>query len=139
MPAPYSKPVLVHAFLLALFLFHVVNAENAAQQHVARKRPVKQEQPAPPPPDVPPPPPPTLQQMPAVPPQVSFSNGLLTIVAENSTLSDILRAVRTQTGAAGEIPSHATHRAVTPLGPGAPPHVPRSPRHGFTMYYLPLL
>jgi len=141
MPAPYSKTVLVHALLLSLFLFHVVNAANAAQQHVARKRPVKQEQPAPPPPDVPPlppPPPPTLQQMPAVPPQVSFSNGLLTIVAENSTLSDILRAVRTQTGAAVEIPSNATERVVTHLGPGAPRNVLASLLNGSHFNYVML-
>src|SRR5260370_30829195 len=104
MPAPYSKTVLVHALLLSLFLFHVVNAANAAQQHVARKRPVKQEQPAPPPPAVPPPPPPTLQQMPAVPPPVSFSNGMLPIVAEHSTLGDIVRAVRAPNVGAAELP-----------------------------------
>ena len=58
--------------------------------------------------------------MPAVPPKVSFSGGMLTIVAENSTLSDILRAVKAQTGAAVEIPPNATERVVTHLGPGAP-------------------
>ncbi len=43
---------------------------------------------------------------------------MLTIVAENSTLADILRAVRTQTGAIVEIPPNATERVVTHLGPG---------------------
>jgi hypothetical protein len=56
--------------------------------------------------------------MPALPPKVKFSNGMLTIVAENSTLADILRAVRTQTGAIVEIPPNATERVVTHLGPG---------------------
>jgi hypothetical protein len=63
-----------------------------------------------------------VQQVPldaitAVPPQVSYQNNQLTIVAPNSTLADILRAVRKQTGAEIEIPS-ATERVVTHLGPG---------------------
>jgi hypothetical protein len=115
MSAPYSKAVLVLApILLSLFM---VSTANATEQH-ARKRATKQAQPAPEPPPAPPPPPPTLEQMPALPPVVKFSHGLLTIVAENSTLGDILRAVRAQTGAAVEIPPNATERVVTHLGPG---------------------
>jgi hypothetical protein len=53
-----------------------------------------------------------------VPPQVSYQNAQLTIVAANSTLGDILRAVRKQTGAEIEIPV-ATERVVTHLGPGS--------------------
>jgi hypothetical protein len=52
-----------------------------------------------------------------VPPQVSFQDGQLTIDAANSTLGDILRAVRKQTGAEIEIPE-AQDRVVTHLGPG---------------------
>ncbi len=52
-----------------------------------------------------------------VPPQVSYQNGKLTIVAANSTLGDILRAVKKQTGAEIEIPA-ANDRVVTHLGPG---------------------
>jgi hypothetical protein len=52
-----------------------------------------------------------------VAPQVSYQNGQLTIVAPNSTLGDILRAVRKQTGAEIEIPE-ARERVVTHLGPG---------------------
>jgi len=59
-----------------------------------------------------------LDSMSPVPPQVTFQNGQLTIVAPNSTLGDILRAVRKQTGAEIEIPS-ATERVVTHLGPGS--------------------
>ena len=55
--------------------------------------------------------------MPAQPPQVHYSWGQLTIVAENSTLADILVAVRTQTGAAVEVPPSATERVVAHLGP----------------------
>jgi len=58
-----------------------------------------------------------LDSIAAVPPQVSFANNELTIVAPNSTLADILRAVRKQTGAEIEIPS-APERVVTHLGPG---------------------
>jgi hypothetical protein len=58
-----------------------------------------------------------LDSMSPVPPQVSYQNSQLTIVAANSTLGDILRAVRKQTGAEIEIPA-ATERVVTHLGPG---------------------
>jgi hypothetical protein len=59
-----------------------------------------------------------LDSIPAVPPQVSYSNGQLTIVALNSSLADILRAVRKQTLAEMDIPATATERVVTHLGPG---------------------
>jgi hypothetical protein len=58
------------------------------------------------------------EQMPATPPQVVFENGLLTVTAQNSTLGDILRAVRNQTGAVVEIPANATERVVGNFGPG---------------------
>ena len=53
-----------------------------------------------------------------MPPQVQFRHGQLTIVAENSTLADILRAVHAQTGAVIELPPNATERVVTRVGPG---------------------
>ena len=59
-----------------------------------------------------------LEQMPAVPPQVAYSAGQLTIVAHNSTLGDILRAVHAQTGAELDIPANANERVVAALGPG---------------------
>ena len=58
-----------------------------------------------------------LDSMAPVPPQVSYQNAQLTINAPNSTLGDILRAVRKQTGAEIEIPP-ASERVVTHLGPG---------------------
>jgi hypothetical protein len=58
------------------------------------------------------------EQMPATPPQVSFSNGQLAINAQNSTLGDILRAVRNQTGATVDVPANATERVVGNFGPG---------------------
>jgi hypothetical protein len=59
-----------------------------------------------------------LDSIAPVPPQVSYQNGQLTIIAPNSTLGDILRAVRKQTGAEIEIPE-AKERVVTRLGPGS--------------------
>ena len=107
--------------VLAATLFPMLMLHAAAQQALPHKRPVKAAKkaaPEPPPAPAPPPPPPTPEQMPAVPPQVHYSQGQLTIVAENSTLADILRAVRAQTGAAVEVPPNATERVVTHLGPG---------------------
>jgi len=76
---------------------------------------------------VPPPPLPSgptgpVQQIPldsiaAVPPQVTYENNELTIVAPNSTLADILRAVKKLTGAEIDVPA-APERVVTRLGPG---------------------
>jgi hypothetical protein len=57
-------------------------------------------------------------QMPPIPPQVIFQHGLLTIAAQNSSLGDILRAVRNQTGAVVEVPANATERVVGNFGPG---------------------
>lgn len=62
-----------------------------------------------------------IQQMPLdsmapVAPHVTFENGQLTIDAPNSTLGDILRAVRKQTGAEIDIPD-ARERVATTIGP----------------------
>jgi hypothetical protein len=101
----------------AVFCLGIGSPANAETAHGQRK-PKK-------PPQLPPlPSGPTgpVQQIPLdsiapVPPQVSYQNSQLTIVAPNSTLGDILRAVRKQTGAEIEIPS-APERVVTHLGPG---------------------
>ncbi|HEV3305213.1 MAG TPA: hypothetical protein VGZ91_02135 [Candidatus Sulfotelmatobacter sp.] len=58
-----------------------------------------------------------LDAIPAVAPQVTYEDGLLTIVAPNSTLGDILRGVRKHTSAEIEIPATASERVVTRLGP----------------------
>jgi hypothetical protein len=65
----------------------------------------------------------SLDSMQAVAPHVTYEGGQLTIVAPNSTLADILRAVRKLTGAEMDIPSNATERVVTNLGPGPAPGV----------------
>jgi len=58
-----------------------------------------------------------LDAIPAVAPQIAYQDGLLTIVAPNSTLGDILRGVRKHTAAEIEIPANANERVVTRLGP----------------------
>jgi hypothetical protein len=58
-----------------------------------------------------------LDSIAAVPPQVTYENNQLTIVAPNSTLADILRAVKKLTGAEIDVPA-APERVVTRLGPG---------------------
>jgi flagellum-specific peptidoglycan hydrolase FlgJ len=91
------------------------NAETTHRQRKAKK----QQQQLPPLPSGPTGP---VQQLPldkiaAVPPDVTYQNNQLTIVAPNSTLGDILRAVRKLTGAEIDIPP-APERVVTRLGPG---------------------
>lgn len=96
-------------------------AGRADTQTAHRVHKVKKQQPLPPPlpsgtlgpiPQIP------LDAIPAVAPQVSYQDGLLTIVAPNSTLGDILRGVRKHTSADIEIPATASERVVTRLGPG---------------------
>lgn len=60
----------------------------------------------------------TLEQMPAVPPQVTYQGGQLTVVAPNSTLGDILKAVHAQTGAQVDLPGNGAERVVGHFGPG---------------------
>jgi len=69
-------------------------------------------------PELPAPPPPTPGQLPAVPPKVTLSNGLLSINAENSNLGDVLSAVKSLTGAGLDVPPAAnSERIVVHLGP----------------------
>ena len=63
-----------------------------------------------------------LAQMPLdllspVAPEVNYHNGELSIVAPNSTFSEILSCIRDKTGAEIEIPA-SNERVVTHLGPG---------------------
>lgn len=92
---------------------------GADQQHSQNQKKSKKQQPQLPPlpsgptgpvPQVP------LDSIAPVQPQVSYENGQLTIVAPNSTLGDILKAVRKQTGADIDVPE-AKERVVTHLGP----------------------
>ncbi|HUN89184.1 MAG TPA: hypothetical protein VMU28_10360 [Terriglobales bacterium] len=99
---------------------------TGATHHTARKsapaQPVPAQEPAPAPPV--PQPPPVLEQQPATPPKVSMIGGQLSIVAANSTLGDILNAVKRVTGAGIDVPSAANYqRVVAQLGPGRPQQV----------------
>ena len=64
-------------------------------------------------------PPPTPGQMPPKKPQVTWDGKQLTIISENSTLSDILSEVHTLTGAVLEMPPNSgRERVAAQLGPG---------------------
>jgi hypothetical protein len=76
--------------------------------------------------------------MPSTPPQVSFDNGQLTIVAPNSTMGDILRAVRTETGAEIDISGNANERVMSRFGPGKPRDVLAQLLNGSNFNYVML-
>src|SRR5690348_4849408 len=114
MPASTSRTALITIFAL-LFLTSYGTAATTKAHPVRKKKAPKTEVQLPPPP----PPPPTPEQLPAVPPQVAFQNGLLTIVAPNSTMSAVLNAVRQKTGANIEFPpAGGNERVVGRMGPG---------------------
>jgi hypothetical protein len=62
----------------------------------------------------------TPEHGPSSPPQVSLQGGQLTIVARNSTMSDVLNAVKQKTGANVDMPAGSGERVVGQFGPGAP-------------------
>lgn len=73
---------------------------------------------------LPPPRPLTPEQLPATKPAVTYRNGQLAIVANNSTMSEVLNQVRAQTGAQFEMSGvSAADRVYAKLGPGAPKDV----------------
>jgi len=77
-----------------------------------------------------------MDQLPSTPPQVTYANGLLTIVAENSSLGDILREVHKQTGAKIDMPGNANERVAARFGPGAPRDVLASLLNGSGFNYV---
>ncbi len=125
-------PVLFSTLLSILLL----GSSQASQRSTAHNN--KQKQSPAPQPVVPegPLPQPTLDQMPAIPPQVTYQGGQLTIQAQNSTLGDILRAVHAKTGASVDIPSNATERVVGRLGPGPAREVLASLLNGSHFNYV---
>lgn len=80
----------------------------------------------------------SLAEQPSTPPQVSYQNGMLTIVAQNSSLGDILREVHKSTGAVIEVPANATERVVTRIGPGPARDVLASLLNGSAFNYVML-
>ncbi len=109
----------------ALVLTLTFTASAATQNRKSHKpkaaKPAVQPQQAPAPQQqAAPEPPPTPEHGPASPPDVTFRNGQLTIVARNSTLSDVLNQVRSKTGASIDMPAPSNDRVVGQFGPGAP-------------------
>ena len=95
-----------------------------------KRRPIRQlpQEPAPPP---------TLEQTPPTPPQVTYNDGQLTIIAQNATLSQVLRSVQSQTGASVEMPAGASNeRVVGQLGPGQPRDVLNALLNGSKFNYI---
>jgi hypothetical protein len=63
----------------------------------------------------------TPEQLPAQAPQVSYLNGQLTILSQNSTLADILNSVQKKTGVQIDLPpGGGSQRVATQIGPAAP-------------------
>jgi hypothetical protein len=131
------RPGFVVVICLSLYVLAAATASGATQKHATRKQaaPETTVEVVPPPP---PPPPLRPEQMPAVAPQVTFQNGKLTIIARNSTLGDILRAVHTKTGANVELSGSATERVVGMFGPGPSRDVVASLLNGSHFNYVML-
>ena len=91
--------------------------------------------PAPPPP--PPPPPLTPEQKPPEKPQVLWDGSQLTIIAQNSTLADILAEVKALTGTTLDLPPDASReRMAAKLGPGPARQVLSSLLSGTSFDYI---
>jgi len=121
-------------FIVSLACLLLVGPGYAKRRRSTTSQPATQDQPAVQP--VATAPPPTLAQLPASPPEVSFQSGQLTISAQNSTLGDILKAVRAQTGATIELPGTAPERVVGHFGPAPARDVLSSLLNGSHFNYL---
>jgi hypothetical protein len=119
-------------FIVSFSFLLLVVPGYGKQRRSTTNQTAKQEQP----PAQPAAPPPTLAQLPATPPQVSFQGGQLTISAQNSTLGDILKAVRAQTGATIDLPGTAPERVVGQFGPAPARDVLASLLNGSHFNYL---
>jgi hypothetical protein len=107
--------------LVLLSVAATATAETGPRKQGHRKKaPVVQPAPEPAPTPAQPPPPLTPEQGPPSPPEVSFQGGQLTIVARNSTMGDVLTAVKQRTGAAVDMPAVSSERVVGRFGPGVP-------------------
>ena len=78
-------------------------------------------------------------QMPSVAPRVSYQNGALTVVAENSTIADILSAIHAATGIRIEAQGGPSgDRVAAKIGPAAPREVLLSLLQGSRFDYVML-
>jgi len=130
------RPSVLVLVCISLYFLAAVYSAAATQKHAhkqATPETTVEVVPAPPPP-----PPLRPEQMPAVAPQVIFQSGKLTIIARNSTLGDILRAVHTKTGANIELSGSATERVVGMFGPGPSRDVVASLLNGSHFNYVML-
>jgi hypothetical protein len=82
------------------------------------------------------PPPLRPEQMPPVPPKVIYQNGLLSVEATNSTLSDILNVIRTKAGIQIDGLQGAQDRVAAKLGPAAADRVLTALLHGSRFDYV---
>jgi hypothetical protein len=131
-----SSVRLQFGFLLLVAICLCISPVAEAQRRVRspKKKPVAQvQQPAPTPVA---PEPLRPEQLPAAAPRLTFQNGVLTIVAHNSTLGDILRDVKSKTGAAVDVPGNASERVVGQFGPGSPRDVLASLLNGSHFNYV---
>ena len=131
-----SAPALLHADMQAA---KQGEPPAATQPHKAPRRVPKAKKSLPPPlpsgprgpvPQIP------LDAMPAVEPEVTFQDGMLTISAPNSTLGDVLRGVRKQTAADIEVPANANERVAMHLGPAPPREVMADLLNGSRFNYI---
>jgi len=114
---------------------NLLPATASTQQPKAHAHPRKTA-PEPPAPQAPPAPL-TLEQSPPTAPQVAYNNAQLTIIAQNATLSQVLRSVQSLTGASVEMPSGASgERVVGQFGPGQPRDVLNALLNGSKFNYI---
>jgi hypothetical protein len=116
----HMHTLVVTILVFALSLAGAANAQPGNKQHKPQPTAQPLQQQTAPVAEAPQAPPPTPEQGPSSPPEVSFQNGQLTITARNSTMSDVLNAVKQKTGAAVEMPMVSSERVVGRFGPGAP-------------------
>lgn len=135
----FSKTAIAYRFTtiacIGFALILPAQSFSATQRKRANKPPAQQPVQAAPAP-VQPQPELTPAQKPAVAPQVTYNNGQLTIVAENCTIGDVMRAVHSQTGAVVDLPQNASERVASRVGPGAPRDVLASLLNGSNFNYV---
>jgi hypothetical protein len=77
-----------------------------------------------------------LEETPAISPSVTYEKGALTILAQNASFSDVLRAIQRCTGTEIDIPPHATERVAGVWGPGTVQDVIASFLEGSRFNYI---
>jgi hypothetical protein len=134
---PHIRKWMVLGLMLAapLMIAQTTSTQHKSKKHTKQLKPLV----------LPPLPSGALSQLPmdlipAAPATVSYEDGLLSISAQNSTLSDILRDVRRLTGASIDMPAGqgVNERVIAHLGPGAPRDVLAVLLNGTSFNYVML-